>query len=147
MCIGLVENAAYSGDYALNGFNFDNHGVQSIQLSVNGKPFPSTPMTLDYANKNYQEGYNSLFSGTGTLFANNCPKISRAEYPNGYCFYCFDLSPDGSVGQCKSGRQSGNVSLDLHFANNLAKTMTIVIYSVYHNNIKIDFNRHVTIDY
>lgn len=147
VAIGLVENVAMSGNVTKNPLKFAHHNLSSIQLSVNGKPFPNQPMKLDYVHDNYLEGFNSLFSATGTLFQNNCPKISREAYANGYALYCFDLTADGSVGQCKSGKQSGSVTLDLHFDENLTTTLTVVIYSVYHNNIKIDLNRHVTIDY
>ena len=42
--IGLVSNAAYSGDYTKNPFNFQNMGLNYLEINVDGQPVPKMIM-------------------------------------------------------------------------------------------------------
>jgi len=65
---------------------------------VDGTQIPSKPLQPDFTKeKLYTDAYHTLFSGTGIHFLNEGNSISRENYPNGYCLFAFDLTPDLSA--------------------------------------------------
>ena len=94
--LGLVSNEALTGSYQTNPFNFQHFNVNYLGIFVNGEMVPQLPFQPNFAQHKYLSDYNSLFEGTGTLFTDKSVCISRAEYPNGYCLWLFDLTPDGA---------------------------------------------------
>ncbi len=73
--------------------------------------------------------------------------ITREEYAGGYGLYAFDLSPDLSVGGHFNLVKHGNLRLDIHFLNALAKTINVIIYAEFNNILEIDQSRNVIFDY
>ena len=58
--VGLVSNAAYSGDYSKNPFNFQNMDLNYMELSVGGQPVPNRPFNPNFNEKDYVASYLSL---------------------------------------------------------------------------------------
>ena len=116
---GLVDSAAFNGDYTKNPFNFKHLNVSSIAVTVNGEDMPFKPLQLSYGNNpKHIEAYTTLFSGTGKMYYDIGNDISREEFPNGYAIYAFDLTPD----MCSSTDhfntiQRGNLAVDIRFSN------------------------------
>ena len=76
--VGLVHVDASTGEYDKNPYNFQHFGVTSVSLTANGQEIPFKLLTLKYpkdadgkidpANDtelDFDEAYNTLFSGTG----------------------------------------------------------------------------------
>ena len=76
--VGLVHVDATTGEYDKNPYNFQHFGVTSVSLTANGQEIPFKLLTLKYpkdadgkidpANDtelDFDEAYNTLFSGTG----------------------------------------------------------------------------------
>ncbi|EDO31252.1 predicted protein [Nematostella vectensis] len=53
---------------------------------------------LNFEEKNYLEGYMSMFYGAGTLFHETEKQISRENFLRGFILYGFDSSPDLAAG-------------------------------------------------
>ena len=152
---GLVGLDAFNGKYTTNPYNFKHFGVSNITLTANGEEIPFKQLTLTYPNKagtntknvDYIQAYNTLFSGTGKMYANTGLDISRDEYAKGNTLYAFDLTPD----MCNSTEyfnavQRGSLSVDITFDNSENPTIAMVCYGDFENVIRIDSERNVIYD-
>ena len=100
--VGFVTADAAGGVYHQNPYNFAHFGVTSLSLTANGEEIPFKQLTLKYPKKangeidttagedddlDFDEAYNTLFSGTGKIYSNAGLDIDRDDYPGGYAFY------------------------------------------------------------
>ena len=132
---GLVDGDAFTGKTGKNPYNFKNFDVNNVGLSVNGEEIPFKQLTLTYPKSDrkdvdFIQAYNTLFSGTGKMYANMGLDISREDYPNGYTLYAFDLTPD----MCNStdyfnAVQRGSLSVDITFAEAANNAIAMVCYN------------------
>ena len=147
---GMVDSAAFNGDYEKNPYNFKTFTTSFIAITVNGEEVPFKPLQLSYtaATIRYIEAYLSLFSGTGKLFYDTGNDISHDDLKNGYALYAADLTLD----MCGSSDhfnvvQRGNLALNLKFTTALAAAVSLVCYAEFENTIHIDSERNVMYDY
>ena len=93
---GMVDSAAFNGDYTKNPFNFKTLTASFIGITVNGEEVLFKPLQLSYtdATIRYIEANLTMFSGTGKLFYDTRNGISRDDFKNGYALYAADLTPD-----------------------------------------------------
>ena len=158
--VGLVYVDATTGEYGKNPYNFQHFGVTSVSLTANGQEIPFKLLTLKYpkdpdgkidpANDtelDFDEAYNSLFSGTGKIYSNGGLDITREDYPGGYVLYAFDLTPD----MCKSADyfntvQRGSLTLALTFETSHKHAIGMVCYGDFENIIRIDAERNAIYD-
>ncbi|XP_044597353.1 uncharacterized protein F54H12.2-like [Cotesia glomerata] len=150
LIIGFVDNKAFNGDATMNPFNFRNFGINYLSLYVDGRQIPSKPLQPDYgARMNYVDAYHTLFSGTGIHFLNEGNTIDRFEYPNGYCLYVFDLTPDLSANSNTHWNliKHGMVRIEVRFDKALTTTTNCIIYAEYESVLEIDASRQVTVDF
>jgi len=143
LTIGFVSDAAMSGGYQQNPFNFENFGVNYIALYVNGELVPNKPFQPDYAHSLYIREYNSLFEGMGVQFTDKTIAIPRNDYPNGYTLYVFDLTVDQNCKHCLSPPKSGSIRLEVKFAHATVATINVVLYAEFESMIEIDKFRNV----
>ena len=157
---GLVHVDAYSGVYGKNPYNFAHFGVTSVSLTANGQEIPFKQLTLKYPKAengeidpatddelDFDEAYNTLFSGTGKIYSNAGLDITRDDYPGGFALYTFDLTPD----MCKSSDyfntvQRGSLSLALTFESSHKEPIAMVCYGDFENVIRIDAERNAIYD-
>ena len=158
--VGFVDVDAASGVYTKNPYNFAHFGVTSVSLTANGEEIPFKQLTLKYpedpkgtidpakdAKLEFDEAYNTLFSGTGKIYSNAGLDIDRDDYPGGYALYAFDLTPD----MCKSSDyfntvQHGSLSLALTFSKATKHPLAMVCYGDFENVIRIDSERNAIYD-
>ena len=158
--VGLVHVDATTGEYGKNPYNFQHFGVTSVSLTANGQEIPFKLLTLKYpkdpdgkidpANDteiDFDEAYNTLFSGTGKIYSNAGLDITREDYPGGYALYAFDLTPD----MCKSADyfntvQRGSLTLALTFEKSHKHAIGMVCYGDFENIIRIDSERNAIYD-
>ena len=156
---GLVAVDAYNGTYDTNPYNFAHFGVTSVSLTANGQEIPFKQLTLKYPEDpdgkiddatddelDFDEAYNTLFSGTGKIYSNAGLDISREDYPGGFALYAFDLTPD----MCKSSDyfntvQRGSLTLALTLKKQ-QHAIGIVCYGDFENVIRIDAERNAIYD-
>ena len=158
--VGLVHVDAYGGAYDKNPYNFAHFGVTSVSLTANGQEIPFKQLTLKYPEDpngevnpgtddelDFDEAYNTLFSGTGKIYSNAGLDITRDDYPGGFALYAFDLTPD----MCKSSDyfntvQRGSLSLALTFESSHKDPIAMVCYGDFENVIRIDAERNAIYD-
>ena len=158
--VGLVHVDASTGEYDKNPYNFQHFGVTSVSLTANGQEIPFKLLTLKYPEDpegkidpakdtelDFDEAYNTLFSGTGKIYSNAGLDITREDYPGGYALYAFDLTPD----MCKSADyfntvQRGSLTLALTFGTSKDHAIGMVCYGDFENVIRIDSERNAIYD-
>ena len=156
---GLVHVDAYNGTYGTNPYNFQHFGVTNVSLTANGQEIPFKQLTLKYpkdpngevdpatdSELDFDEAYNTLFSGTGKIYSNAGLDITREDYPGGYALYAFDLTPD----MCNSTDyfntvQRGSLTLALTLAKQ-THAIGMVCYGDFENVIRIDAERNAIYD-
>ena len=159
--VGFVTANAAGGVYGKNPYNFAHFGVTTLSLTANGEEIPFKQLTLKYPKDSdgeidttageddaldFNEAYNTLFSGTGKIYSNAGLDIDRDDYPGGYALYAFDLTPD----MCKSSQyfntvQRGSLSLALTFKAQ-SEPLALVCYGDFENVIRIDAERNAIYD-
>ena len=153
--IGFVDLDAYNGAYGKNPYNFQHFGVKALTLTANGEEIPFKQLILDYPdtenpNKktvDFIQAYNTLFSGTGKMYANTGLDISREDYDNGYTLYAFGLTPDMcDTTDYFNAVQRGSLSLDITFIRSVDAAIAMVCYGVFENIIRVDSERNVIYD-
>ena len=149
---GLVDADAFTGKSGKNPYNFKHFQVNNIGLSVNGEEIPFKQLTLTYPNSDgkdvdFIQAYNTLFSGTGKMYANMGLDISREDYANGYTLYALDLTPDMcNTTDYFNAVQRGSLSVDITFGKTPKVAIAMVCYGDFENVIRIDSQRNVIYD-
>jgi hypothetical protein len=148
---GFVRSTAYNGAYSRNPFNYEHLSLTQTAVYMNGKSFPLTPFKPVYTgtNVNYMREYASLFDAMGIYHANKGLDISRDEYPNGYCLYGYDVSPNKSAAVSSPINliKQGTVRIELQFGAELEEAYVCVLFAEFDNLISIDADRNVFVDY
>ena len=104
-------------------------------------------LTCDFETGCIAQAYMSLFSSTEKAFKDEDIDVSREDYVNGYSLFCFDLTPDLGESDHFSLIKSGNVRLAINFADELARTINILVYAEFQNVLEVDKNRDVFYDF
>ena len=149
---GLVNAKSYNGHYDTNPYNFRHYDVATITLAVNGEEIPFKQLVLKYppsgdTEVDFLQAYNTLFSGTGKMYANTGLDITRDDYPYGYTLYAFDLTPD----MCNASDyfntvQRGSLSVSITFEKVTPHAIAMVCYADFENIIRIDSERNAIYD-
>ncbi|XP_031785934.1 uncharacterized protein F54H12.2-like [Nasonia vitripennis] len=123
--LGFVKNKAFSGNRKLNPFNFQHFNINFISLYVDGVQVPS----IHYLN----EGLD----------------IDRYGYPNGFCLFALDLTPDLSAHFTSHWNlvRSGSLRVEVRFAEALTETLNCIVYAEFDNVLEIDSNRQIITDF
>lgn len=149
--IGFVDNKAFNGDKMLNPFNFQNYGINFLSLYIDGAQVPSKPLQPKFSaiNPQYVEAYHTLFSGTGIHYMNEGNDIARIDYPEGYCLFAFDLTPDLSAHFAGHWNlvKNGTIRVEVRFDKPLTKTINCILYAEFDNVLEIDASRQVIVDF
>lgn len=148
--IGFILGDAYTGSFKKNAYNLQHFKINHLALNCDGHPVPADPFKpnfLDDGGGCYAREYLSLFNATGKLMSDEGNNISRKAFSQGYTLFAVNLRPDLSDGGLEQPKQTGNLRLEVIFGANLAHVINIVCLLVYDNNIIIDRNRNVLLDY
>lgn len=147
--VGFVNNVAFNGSLTKNPFDFNNFGLNTFSLYIDGQQIPSKALQPTFDNNNFTSAYHTLFSGTGIHFLNEGNSISREDFANGYCLLAFDLTPDLSANTTSHWNliRHGSVRLEVRFESALTQTVNCMVYAEFDNIIEITKNRDVNVDY
>nr|XP_022311101.1 uncharacterized protein F54H12.2-like [Crassostrea virginica] len=146
--VGLVANDAFNGIPTRNPFNFQNAGVKKLEISINGETITTRPYEPDFADNLYLRSYLSLYQGLGKLGDDWAPDVTLGEYKNGYTLWCIDFTKDQEAQLDKFHLiQTGNLRIELQFAQNTVETLNCVVYAEFDNLLEINKQREVSIDY
>ena len=140
--VGMVSNAAYSGDYSKNPFNFDNMDANYLEVTVDGQPVPNRPLKPNYGEKDYVSSYLSLMDNE---YSRKKGLIIRySNYPRGYALYLFDIQSFLS-GKIMSKSIKGHVRLSIRYGKALTETINVIVYAKFPEILTVDQSRKVTI--
>src|SRR6185436_3207575 len=145
--VGFISNQAFNGSYGSNPFNFRHYNLSQLKLYVDGQQGYLAPIEPNYEANKYMMAYLSLFAGTGKLFKDEGLDITPEGYPNGYCLYAFDLTPDLGEQDHVSLVTEGNLRLEAKFRTQLPHTVNVIVYAEFENILEIDRNKHVIFNY
>ena len=136
--IGIVKADALLGNFQLNPFNFDNCGMKSVVIKVNGVAYPNEPYQPNFAEGNYMRMYRDFFDNTGVHSNDYGTIMTQKLFKNGMCTPAFDLTPDMCNGSHFHSAQSGVISGHIELAANLAHGIEVMVFAYYDVIVTID---------
>lgn len=147
--MGFVSNKAFNGDKKHNPFNFQHFNVNFLSLYIDGQQVPTRALQPDFTtNSLYGQCYQTLFSGSGIHYSNGGNAISRDMYPNGFCLFAFDLTPDLSANSYHWNLvRRGSLRIEVRFSTALTEAINCIVYGEFDNVIEVDKYRNVIVDY
>ena len=147
---GFIRHDAYNGHYHLNPFNFQHVDLRQTAVYINGQCLPMVPFTPDYTNrKNWVREYKNLFKTAGIGYSNAGLDVTREEFPEGYCLYAYDLTPNRAAADLThlAAKEEGNVRIDFQFGSALQHAMSCIIFAEYEKVIGIDAQTNIKVYY
>ena len=147
--MGFVENDTFNGKKEANPFYFKHFDVEELKTIYNGKQIPETPLKFNYNIGDYQDGYLSLFKGTGRMHKDvGQINITYDDYRTGYAIYCLDYTAD-FAGDTDSFTpyKEGQFDIDVTFRTPLAEPTNLILYAEFDNIVELDYNRNVYKNY
>ena len=140
----MVEDAAATGSYLRNPFNFQHFNLNYLTLNVNSQYIPGIPYEPDFARADYLRDYITVMEGLGYDIGPYTWDVTPNEWANGYNIYVFKITP-GSIGAVKSLPLTGDVSSELKFSTATTGVITLVILAEQAATLEIDKFNHVLI--
>ena len=148
LVVGVVENDAYNGIINKSPFHFKHSSINFITIYRDGVQIPSKPLQPNFAYDRFIRSYLRLFMQTGQYYRDTGNAISREQFMDGYALFGFDLTPqmDSSEVGFKLIKQN-NIRIEIHIANAITRTLTVIVFSENDNLLEIDQDRSVAFDY
>jgi len=146
--VGCVDADAYHGTYQKSPFNFKNYQIREIYVTAGGETVPARPLSPDFANQKYTRAFCQLFEGMGMSGENKGNGIDLKSFANGWCLFCFDLSPDQDDGGHWDLAKEGSTAINIQFGANIPEPgVEVICYAEFDNLIILDRNRQPFLDY
>ena len=145
--VGMVSNAAFSGSKLLNPFNFKHFNINYADVRINSKSILTRPLTMNMNRRQYLDAFYTTMISLGYAGKDDGYNITRDQFDGGYFLLGFDTSPTLCNGTYADPTQTGNVDIELKFAQELPETVSVIVYCKYSNKIIIDKARQVTTDF
>ena len=143
--IGITTTAQFMGHLTLNPFEYNHNNLQEIQLKVEDQTIPLEPLKMDFANDLYVEMYRNTMRSLGQYGRQITNNLSYANFPNGFCFYIFNLRTDESNSLTYYPEEKqGTIRLLLKFNGNLTEAHTVFLIRSYNNHLSVSRNRAYT---
>ena len=129
--VGLVSDADLAGGYQRNPFNFQNFGVNRIELKRNGTSVPRGGYTPNFANWQYLKAYMTFLQELECDTGDKSISLTPSEWANGYTLYAFKIT-DGPIGPGTYGPRSksstGSARLEVSFAAPVNENIKVIVY-------------------
>ncbi|XP_051785423.1 uncharacterized protein F54H12.2-like [Erpetoichthys calabaricus] len=145
--LGFVDNAAFSGNFTHNPFNFKHNNINFMALYLDGEQIPSKPLQPDFASGHCVREYFQLVETADKRMKDKALLVDREEFAKGYSLFAFNLSPDMESTGHYSLIKTGNLRAEIRFAQPLQDTVNMIVYAVFDNIIEINMRRQVIYDY
>ena len=146
LIVGLVSDADHAGGYQRNPFNFQNFGVNRIDLKRNGMPVPRNGYTPNFNNGQYTKDYMTFLEQLDCDSGDKCISLTTFEWATGYTLYAFQIS-DGPIEPGTYGPRSksatGSVRLEVSFAE--AQNENIKVILLYQMLGRLEFDQFLNV--
>ena len=140
--VGLVSNADLAGGYQRNSFNFQNFGVNRIEMKRNETSVPRGGYTPNFANGQYFKAYSTLLQELECDTGDKSISLTSSEWANGYTLYAFTIT-DGPMGSGTYGPRSKSntksARLEVSFAAPVNENIKVIVY--YQSPGRIEFDQ------
>lgn len=136
--IALVKSVAYNGDYQQNPFNFIHQQLEQLTVTVNDDPTPFRTLNTNFAQKQYLQGYRTLYMSDDTSPA----LIPRRDYPAGYSIFHLPLQAVYDP-QNFPRQQAGSLKIQGHFESALPENTDVLIIGEFPRVLHVDASRNV----
>ena len=146
--VGVADNDAYNDAIQKLSFNFKHNNINFITIYRDGVQIPSKPSHLDFANDCFICSYIRLFTQTGQYYRDTGNPTLREQFKNGCALFAFDLTPQ--LDSAEVGFElikHGKIRIEIHFADAVAQTLTVVVFAENDNLLEIDHDRQIAFDY
>src|ERR1700755_26121 len=149
LIVGMVEHAAFAGNYKKNPYKIAPFGLRELSLHVNGQPYGRPYKTL------YNNGEGLCARAFYDLIANtvSCSDIgtgiNKADFSTNTNLYAFDLTADltGNAGSHLNVVKHGTLGLTFTFEKPLTSAISIIVYMEYQHLVEIDRVRNILLSY
>lgn len=149
--VAFTSSKASDGSYQKNGYNFTHNNCSSVEIQVENISVPGKPLSMNYDEDQYLEGYNSLFIGGRYSSDSKGLSIERLDYPKGNAIYRFAITPptekteEDQLGEVTNLMKKGNVTFTVKFSQPLLETVSCHVYAKFPAVLQVDENKAVTI--
>jgi len=142
--ITFVPSANFNGTYGTNPYYFRHYFCNYAALTVNGITIPSDPYKPDFERSLFTREYRDFFDNVGIGHDDLGNAMTPELYAGGMFMIAFDLSPDKCNGFHSHPRSTGNINLDLAFAQATDSAFTVLAFATFDNVIRLDKNSRIT---
>jgi hypothetical protein len=147
----FVNQDAFNGDYGRSPYNFQHANLVRAAVYIHGVSYPATPFTPIYtgARADYGREYDAVFTALGINHGNRGIDITRDDFPNGYCIYALDLTPNMSAADDSilTLKKMGNPRIEVQFEPATTAQMVCIVWTESDHFIKANANRNVITSY
>ena len=148
MVVAMVENDAFNGNIEKNPFNFQHFDLNKIAVYREGESIPGRPFTPDFGNGQYARSYAHFMQTFHYWNTDDTNGLTFDDFGKGYTLYAYDLTADNDIGASyRHAISTNNLRLELTFANNLPKTINVLIYAVFDSHVEVTKLRDVLTSY
>ena len=144
IALAMVADTAATVSYTANPFNFQNFGLNYIALSAKSQLIPHIPLEPNITSNDYLSEYLSVMEAMGYDTGPYTWAITPFQWATGDNIWVFKVTP-GPIGGLHSKQLTGDIRLEMKFANPLAANVTLVLLSEESATLEIDQFNHVLI--
>ena len=134
--VALVSADRYNGSYHLNPFNFQHFYANQMSVLINDVSTPHRPLEFNFRTGYFASALNNLML--------SCPNIviDSQSFDKGYSLFVFDINSSSSEDELAL-QTSGNVRLEVQFAEELPESVQVLVYGEYQSCFQVDHARAV----
>lgn len=147
LIIGIVDSAAFNGDFAKSPFEFKHYNINSMSLYIDGQQIPSKRLQPNFTEGAYARSYFTLFTASGQAWDNFGNFISYDDYKKGFALWGFDLSASLADGEVPEIVKTGSMRLEIQFATPLTQPIHLLSYGQSDSVIEVNAARQVMTDF
>jgi hypothetical protein len=142
MVVALIPTAAAVGTVTTNPFNYTDHTLSNITVTVNGDTTQSFPMDVDFRDTTERIvlAYDNVFRSLGISNLDCNIDLTKANFKNGKAFFVYEITPTSDE---KTPPSYGNVKIELKFRTALTEALTVLVYTETPNTLYIDKHKNV----
>jgi hypothetical protein len=140
--ICMLPSATERGTVITNPFNYTDHSLSSIAVTVNGDYVQSHQMDVDFreASVRVVEAYDNIFKSLGISNLDCNIDLTRENFIKGKAFFVYEITP---VSDEKTPPNYGNIKIELKFRTAPAESLTVLVYTETPNTLYIDKHKNV----
>lgn len=141
--VGIITDKAYNGSLKDNPFNFTDHGLICLTLTVNDT---NRLIKINAAKNDFVEGYHALCESLN-MYGQTSNDITKLDYAKGNCLFCFNLNSDKGCEEQFNPLKDGSISFTLNFKEAPKSNLKVVCLMEHDNQININKDYNVAFDY